>query len=395
MSLLSDSTIDFQRAYSVLSIEHNQAIQKIKGLEEENARLKEQLQLMQQRQFGKRSETQVGEPMGTAQLQSIAGYTRKKGKKTCGRTIDTSILPRHTVFHNLNDTHCSCGCPLKKIGEDVCEQLEVLPMRLYVIEHVRSKYSCTHCHTIKMAPKPKAPIPKGLAGGSLLTEIILNKYQYHLPLYRQSKILESYNACIPDNTLGNWIIQTGNDLMPLYDAFWEVILESSYLQADETPVKILKPEKNGYLWTYYSPHIGHGLVVFELSLTRSGVVAKERLSSFKGLLQTDGYAGYQNLRKRQGITGFGCMTHARRKFAEVLKITRNSDGLAVSVIEQLKPLYALEERMKQSNVTFHTRKRLRQKYAWPLLKSLHHWLKQKVPAVPPKSKLGEALSAPI
>jgi transposase len=120
------------------------------------------------------------------------------------------------------------------------------------------------------------------------------------------------------------------------------------------------------------------------------MVAEERLSSFKALLQTDGYRGYEGLRKRQGITGFRCITHARRKFIEVLKITKNPNGLAASVIEQLKPLYALEERMKQSNVTFHTRKRLRQKYAWPRLKSLHCWLKQKVPDVPPKSKLGEA-----
>jgi transposase len=82
----------------------------------------------------------------------------------------------------------------KKWGEGVSEQLEVLSMRLYVIEHIRAKYACANCNTIKMAPKPKSPIPKALAGGSLLTEIILNKYQYHLPLYRQSKILESYNA---------------------------------------------------------------------------------------------------------------------------------------------------------------------------------------------------------
>jgi len=84
-----------------------------------------------------------------------------------------------------------------------------------------------------MAPKPKAPILKALAGGSLLTEILLNKYQYHLPLYRQSKILERYHTCIPDNTPGNWINQTGRALKPLYEAFGEVILASHYLQVDE------------------------------------------------------------------------------------------------------------------------------------------------------------------
>ena len=145
-----------------------------------------------------------------------------------------------------------------------------------------------------MAPKPKAPIPKALAGGSLLTEVIVNKYQYHLPLYRQSKILASYNALIPDNTLGNWVIESGKVLIPVYEVFWKAVLASQYLQVDETPVKILKPNKNGYLWTYFAPHLGHGLVIFELSLTRSGTVAEERLAEFKGRLQTDGYVQYKN-----------------------------------------------------------------------------------------------------
>lgn len=92
-------------------------------------------------------------------------------------------------------------------------------MRLYVAEYIRYKYTCRCCQTVEMAQKPKAPIPKALARGSLLTEVIVNKYQYHLPLYRQSKILESYNAAIPDNTLGNWVIQSGQGLIPVYEAY--------------------------------------------------------------------------------------------------------------------------------------------------------------------------------
>ena len=235
------------------------------------------------------------------------------------------------------------------------------------------------------------PIPKALAGGSLLTEVIVNKYQYHLPLYRQSKILASYNALIPDNTLGNWVIESGKGLIPVYEAFWKAVLASQYLQVDETPVKILKPNKNGYLWTYFSPHLGHGLVIFELSLTRSGTVAEERLAEFKGRLQTDGYTGYQKLRQRKDITGFGCLTHARRKFVEVLKITNNHEGVAAQVIERLKPLYALEEKMREMKLSFHTRKRLRQKQAWPIFKELHPWLKKQLIKTPPKSKLALAI----
>jgi transposase len=294
----------------------------------------------------------------------------------------------------LSDEHKVClACKnlLEKIGQEVSEQLEVLPLQLYVAEHIRYKYTCRCCQTLIMSPKPKAPIPKSLAGGSLLTEVVVNKYQYHLPLYRQSKILASYNAAIPDNTLGAWVIQSGTGLLPVYQAFWTVVLSARYLQVDETPVKILKPEKTGYLWTYFAPHIGKGLVIFDLSLTRSGSVAEERLIDFKGLLQTDGYAGYQKLRKRDDITGFGCLTHARRKFVEVFKITNNPTGSAAELIERLKPLYALEEKMRDQKLSFHTRKRLRQKQSWPILKAIHPWLKQQCIKTPPKSKLGSAI----
>lgn len=395
MSLLStDSNIDggihAQMEYSVLWAEHQEAIQRIQTLEKENALLKEQLLLMKQRHFGKK--TEVGEPIAnTGSLQSISAYVRQKGKKTVGRTIDTSGLPRYKMYHDLaeNNQYCSCGCLLQRMGEEISEQLEVVPLRLYVIEHIRGKYTCAHCHTLTMAPKPMAPVPKAMAGGSLLTEVIISKYQYHLPLYRQSQIFASFNASLPDNTLGNWVWQSGSALMPLYEALWEEVLASSYLQVDETPVKILKPEKTAYLWAYHAPL--KGLVAFEFSLTRGGSVAEKRLENFKGLLQTDGYSGYQHLRARKDIRGFGCLTHARRKFSEVFKITKNSEGIAASMIERLKPVYALEARMREQKLSFHTRKRLRQKQAWPLLRDLHKWLQKALPGVPAKSALAEAL----
>lgn len=378
-----------------LRAEHQQSAIKINSLEEEVARLKEQLRLAQLRHFGKKSE--VGEPLiekSAPTLQTVAGYTRKKGRKSCGRTLDTASLPCYQMHHDLSEAEkicCGCNKPLHLIGQDKSKQAEVLPLRIYMIEHLRSKYGCHQCQTIKMAPKPKAPIPKSLAGGSLLTEIIINKYSYHLPLYRQSKIMASYNAAIPDNTLGNWVMQVGDGLEKLHDAFWQTALKAKYLQVDETPVKVLEPEKKGYLWSYFAPHAGDGIVVFELSLTRSGAVAENRLAHFNGLLQTDGYAGYSGLRKKEEIVGLGCMTHARRKFSEVLKITKNPDGVSAEAIERLKPLYALEGRMREAGVSFHTRKRLRQKIAWPILKNYRAWLKKTLPSVPPKSQLANAI----
>lgn len=120
-------------------------------------------------------------------------------------------------------------------------------------------------------------------------------------------------------------------------------------------------------------------------------MAEKRLAPFKGLLQTDGYNGYQGLRQRDDIEGLGCITHARRKFSDVVKITRNHGGIAAEAIERLKPLYALEARMRELECSFHTRKRLRQKIAWPILKDFHKWLKKTLPDVPPKSQLATAI----
>ena len=392
IKLYEESLQEIKHLKSLLQEDKN----KIVGLEEEVARLKEQLNLMQHQIFGKKSEAHVGEPINPedVQLQVVSGYTRQKGKKSCGRLIDTSKLLRHKIYYDLLDSEKTCKiCSnnLVKIGESVSEQIELFPAKLYVVEHIRYKYSCPCCKILIMVAKPMAPIPKSLAGGSLITEIIVNKYQHHLPLYRQSKMLASYNALIPDNTLGNLVMLSGEGLIPIYEACWQIIKSADYLQVDETPVKILKPNKKGYLWTYFAPLVGSGLVVYELALTRKSEVAEQRLAEFKGLLQTDGYDGYNELRKREDITGFGCMSHGHRKFDAVLKITKNKDGIAAEAINRLKPIYALEKRMKDSGVNFHTRKRLRQKYAKPLLDELYAWLKQIKPRVPPKSKLMEAI----
>lgn len=372
-------------------------------LKEENSKLQEQLYLMQHLNFGKKSEanisaptesTETNNPEEPPELQTVSSYTRVKNKKSCGRLVDTKNLLRHKIYHDLSEEEKTCKCCnniLYKIGEDVSEQLELFPAKLYVVEHVRSKYCCRTCNSIVMSPKPTAPIPKSLAGASLITDIIINKYQYHLPLYRQTKILKSYNVFIPDNTLGNLVMQAGRNLMPIYEALWESIINSNYLQVDETPVKILNPDKKGYLWTYFAPLIGKGLVIYELALTRESQVVENRLADFKGLLQTDGYSGYNGLKKSEYITSLECMSHVRRKYYDVIKVTKNNTGIAAEMLEKLKPLYALESKMRENGVSFHTRKRLREKYAKPLLREIYKWLNQVKTQVPPKSKLMEAI----
>jgi len=398
-----------QEAYTLRTTENHQLHERVVSLEEEITRLKELLRLQQERLFGKTSEasstispataTTSPEEQGTVdpsfspKMTTVGSHVRMvppRGK----RQLDTSNLPKYTVTYDLPDAEKICTCcggALHAIRQEKSEQLEIIPVQYCVIEHVRLIYGCRPCDTVHMAPKPSAPLPKAIAGPSLLTDVALSKYQYHLPLYRQSKIMQSYGITISDKTLANWVMACGDALLPVYEAVW-IILKNRYLQVDETPVKVLETNKKGYIWAYFAPNVGKGLVAFEFSLTRQGAVANERLKTFKGLLQTDGYNGYDALRKRDDIVGFGCLSHARRKFSEVVKISGDKQGLAAEMIERMKPLYALEARLREAGAHHRTRKKLRQKIARPLLKGIHKWLRSIKNKVPPKSKLGKAIS---
>ena len=397
-----------QEAYTLRGIAIHTLHERVASLEEEIVHLKELLRLQQERLFGKKSEmsssilnpltsatdiTQPTELIPESKTTVVVSHVRNIPPRG-NRQLNLNNLPKYTIVHDLPDAEKTCSCcggALHVIGQDKSEQLEIIPTQYCMIEHIRFKYGCRPCDSIVMAPKLAATLPKAIAGASLLTDVILNKYQYHLPLYRQSKIMQSYGITISDKTLANWVMASGNALLKIYEAIW-IILKNRYLQVDETPVKVLATNKQGYIWAYFAPNVGKGLVAFEFSLTREGSVAAERLKTFNGLLQTDGYSGYNALRKRDGIVGFGCLSHVRRKFSEVVKISGDKHGIAAEMIDRMKPLYALEARLRESGANHRTRKRLRQKISRPILKEIHRWLRSIKNQVLPKSKLGHAIS---
>ncbi len=387
-----------EKAYQELEslrLKQKKSDKKISKLEQELASLKEQLKLRTMRKFGKSSDSSSDlKDLKNNSDKKVLVKSHSRKKKTNGRTVNTNNLPKYQIIHDLLDNEKTCSCCsnlMIELKPDISEKIEIIPARYYVIEHVCKKYACRSCQTIKMSPKPLAPIPKSIAGGSFITDIIIDKYQRHLPLYRQSKSMKNLDLDISDKTLANIISKVGEGLLIMYDGLWS-ILNSSYLQVDETPVKLLKPEKKGYLWAYFTPLMGKGLVVFEMSETRKGEVANSRLEKFNGILQTDAYSGYNKLRNREGIVGIGCLSHIRRKFKEAIKITSDPNGIAQEMIERLKPLYALESKMRDMKIDFRTRKRLRQKIASPIIKNIHKWLKSISGSVPPKSAVGNAIS---
>lgn len=374
------------------------------NLEKELKWIKQQIKLGQQRNFGRSTETleslqiplifndkESFEPVvETVEKTETINYTRRKVKQ-CGRKLDVSKLIRERQLHDLPESEkiCACGCQLEKIGEDISEQIDHIKEQLKVIEHIQPKYACRQCETITSAKKPESPLPKSMATARLITDVIIKKYEHHLPLYRQAKIFSDQGLEIPDNTLGNWVMGAAEVLFPLKDGLYNQFSKINILQADETTVTVLKPHKTGFLWAYHSCDPKNRFIFFEFNLTRSSENPDSLLKEFKGLLQTDGYSGYNNLRKKEDIINFGCWDHARRRFAEVVKINgENKAGKAGEMLLHMGSLYAIEKEIK--DFSMEDRKLIRQKKSKPILDLIFSKL-QKIQA-PPQSVLGKAVA---
>ena len=376
--------------------------QEITALEKQVAWFKQQFKLASHRQFGKSSEKTVSfnlsmfdekmdanDAEDSPQNETIT-YTRKK-KKTIGRHLDVSQFPKEQITHDLDESEkiCHCGNTLQKAGEDTSIQVDHIPETFKVIEHITLKYCCRQCETIKSAKKPETAIPKCMATAGFIAEVITKKYEQHLPLYRQSKIFERLGAVIPDNTLGNWVMRAAESLLPLEEAYREQISFVSVLQSDDTKIKTLEPNKEGYFWGYHGCDTGNRFIFFEYSPCRGASVPNETLKHFAGILQTDGYSGYNDLRSKTSVISVGCWDHARRKFTDVIKVSdKHKKGKAAELLLSINKLYEIEREVKEAS--FDERKSYRQKNAKPILDFIHEEV-LKIDA-PPKSLLGIAVT---
>lgn len=389
----------------------NEALkEQVKKLADKITWFEEQIKLGRHKKFGKQSEQtkslqtilnlfddnesdEVEETVTpiNAKTEQVTYSRAARNTKNIGRKIDTTNLLREQIIHDLKEEEkrCQCGKHLTKIGEDKSEQLELIPEQLKVVEHITPKYTCRDCETVKSAKKEiESPIQKCMAGASLITDVIIKKYDHHLPLYRQSKIYLQNGIDIPDNTLGNWVMGAADMLLPLGKAFWEQIILSNYMQADETTVKILYPDKKGYMWAYHSLDPKNRFIVFEFDLTRAGSVAENRLRNFKGILQTDGYGGYEKIGKQKDVIHLGCWDHARRKFVAAFKVCSNKCGVSGKALTLINSLYDIEREIKEKSDD--ERYRARQEKSKPILDKIFNQAKG-IKALP-KSVLGDALT---
>ena len=368
----------------------------------------EQFKLAQQRHYSSSSESNIlqgelqfdeAESIETTELPQedntvTVTYTRKKPVR---RPLPAE-LPRETIEHDIakEDKLCACGCMKQRIGEEVTEQLEFVPAKLTVIAHVRPKYACNRCDEgVSIASMPQLFLPKSIATPSLVAHAIISKYQDHLPLYRQEHIWKRMGIEMPRNTVCGWIMAAAEVCMPMREALIKELIASDYLQADETPLQVMdepnrKNTSKSYMWVYKNHKPDKKIILFDYQETRQAQWPKELLKDFKGYLQTDGYKGYDWVDSKPDIIHLGCMAHARRPFAQLVKLAKTT-GKSHQAVAYIKKLYAIETIAREGNYTPEQRYHLRLEQAAPILNDIKEWLDLSLKHAVPKSTLGNAL----
>lgn len=316
-----------------------------------------------------------------------------------GRSPLPAHLPRVEVIHDLAESDKTCphdGAPLHKVGEEVSEQLDIIPAKVRVIRHRRFKYSCRCCeegiHTAEMS---KQAFPKSNASAGTLAYVAVSKYQDALPLYRLENMFKRVQVHIPRNTMANWMIKLGGEIFtPLINLFRDKLLEQPLIHYDETTYQVLNEagktaQSKSYMWVGLAGEQGKRVVLFDYAPTRAGSVATSLLDDFSGYLVTDDYSGYNAVCKANGITRVACWAHARRKFNDVLKIQKVKAGKAQVAMNYIGQLYRIEKECADlSNITRLAR---RQKESAIIINEMRKWLDKSLAQSPKESKLGNAL----
>ncbi len=324
------------------------------------------------------------------QMQSAAERAPRQQAK---RQRLPAQLPRQQFEHEPEATEC-CGQAMRRMGEDVAEKLDYQPGVFTVHRHVRGKWVCACCQTLKQAPVAPHIIDKGIVTAGLLAHVLVAKYADHLPLYRQETIYARAGAPIPRSTLAQWVGSCGVQLQPLVDALRQEVLEHSVIHADETPVQMLKPasQRDGkthraYLWAY-SPgrHEQMKAVVYDFCESRAGKHAAIFLDRWSGTLLVDDYAGYKQL-MGQKVQEAGCWAHARRKFFELH--VANKSQIAEQALAFIGQLYEIERMV--AGASEDERLRIRQTQSRPVMEKLQRWLQEHRAKVPEGSATAKAI----
>ena len=363
------------------------------------------------------------EPAEPAKERISYQRRKTKAKPHPGRTPLPDHLPVRQVRIEPAGQDIS---DLIEIGQDVTRKVDYTPGKLEVIEYVRPRYvrpryvqrpitrggqdaEVQHAEesAVIQAPAPDQVLPKAIAGAGLLTQLAIAKFIDHLPLYRQRAMFRrDYDWDIASSTLGDWFAATCTLLEPLYAALEKRVLDTDYLQGDESRITVLErgaePTKNkshrypprsrkvhlGYMWVFRNPVAGG--VLFAYRPGRGANILHETLDSFGGILQSDGYSAYTSFMKAHpGVVLVSCLAHIRRKFFDARS---NHPELAEMALRAIQYLYRIEDICRRYELAPERRRGLRQRYARPAYTALLEWVSEQRRANLSKGGIGKALS---
>jgi transposase len=292
-----------------------------------------------------------------------------------------------------------------RIGEEVTEVLEHKPGELYVRRIVRPKYALrkdlqqlreeneeSGQKNMKIAALPLLPLPRSNAGASLLAELLMDKYMYHLPFHRSIAMFKLAGVSIPASTVNGWFTGSSDLLRALYYRLRDIVLASDYIQVDESTVPVINNEKHravkSYLWVVRS--VMDNLMFFHYDKgSRAQKVVIELLQNFQGAIQTDGYDAYSIYENKKGVLLLGCWAHARRKFNDALK---EDESGAKYALEQIGMLYNVEAMATDQELDHDQRAALRERLAYPILCAFEKWIVNYYPKALVQGRMYKALT---
>jgi len=373
-------------------------------------RLKTIIRELQRARFGRRSEQLDADQLAlgledldadVARLEEGLPADIQAPIEIAGETRSARSLPDHLarseIIIDVDGNACPCcGGALHLIGESVSEMLDWVPAELRVLRIRRPKYACRSCGTAHQAAAPERAIAKGMATPKLLAQVLTAKFCDHLPLYRQAQIFARHGVPMQRSTLSNWVGGACWWLEPLHERLAENVFASTKLFADDTPIGVLDPgrgrTKTGRLWAYARDDRPWGgpdppAAVYFYSPDRKGEHSAAHLKSFKGVLQVDGYAGFEQLTESGDIILAACWAHARRKFYDVHEAT--GSPIAAEALRRIGEFYAIEARIRGRSAK--VRRAERKAEAKPRIKAFKNFLETELPRLPGRGTLAEAI----
>ena len=360
----------------------------------------DQLLLFEQEHLTDEERARLDKEVEAAEQQMTKTITVKV--KPSRRDLDTTGLPTEVIDiypDGTTDENGKLKDEYVEIGTDESSRLEHIAAKTYIKKTVIHKVmlksdsnnKTPEDRRIICARLPLAPVNRCMAGASVLADIIIGKFMYHLPFYRQIQQYKESGITISDSTMGGWYEAAVEKLKLLYNILRQHILQSEYIQIDESVLPVIDSEKHkarkGYEWCVRDAIRGAVMFYYDRG-SRGGKVAREILGAYKGAVQCDGYDAYDQFEKNDNITVYGCWAHARRKFVDALN---ENNRLATEALCFIRKVYKVESDANKAGLNADERKEQRLKISYPTIRLFETWMKETYLKVLPNSKMGDAI----